>query len=234
MVKIITINRYGVPKEVSIDKMDNIYKKCKFRKKDNFTSRHVWRLLMNGDKKLCVHLFAKNTGQCKTINKYELPPPLDKDLFYGTIAVVGSTDKDNTQGIDLTVEMWENIYDKLMGGFENLDEEEEESDEEFVPKEHRTKHGYSKESNFIVDDSTVDYNSSSSSPEEDEYNFSDGSDGSDGVSLHSEEGDKENKITDPKGVSTKGVVPEVVDIESEDELTDSGSELSEEEYENEN
>jgi len=231
MVKIITINRYGIPKEVSVDKMDNIYKKCKFRKKDNFTSRHVWRLLMNGDKKLFVHLFAKNTGQCKTINKYELPPPLDKDLFYGTIAVVGSTDKDNTQGIDLTVDMWENIYDKLMGGFENLDEEEEESDEEFVPKEHRTKHGYSKESNFIVDDGIVDYNSSSSSPEEEEYNFSDGSDG---ASLHSEEGDKENNITDPEGVSPKGVNPEVVDSESEDELTDSGSELSEEEYEKEN
>ena len=232
MVKILTINKYGIPEEVSVDEMKNLYKKCKFRKKDNFMSRHVWRLLMNNKNNIYIHLFAKNTGRVKTINKYELPPPLDKDLFYGTIAVVGSTDKENTKGIDLTIDMWENIYDKLMGGFENLDEEEEEeSIEEFVPKEHRTKHGYSKESNFIVDDGTVDYNSSSSSPEEEEYNFSDGSDVD---SLHSEVYDKENKITALKDVDAEGVIPTGVDSESEDEVTDSDSELAEEEYENEN
>ncbi|GAI75716.1 unnamed protein product, partial [marine sediment metagenome] len=89
--------------------------------------------------------------------------------------------------------------------------EEEESVEEFVPKEHRTKHGYSKESNFIVDDGTVDYNSSSSSPEEEEYNFSDGSDVD---SLHSEVYDKENKITALKDVDAEGVIPTGVDSES--------------------
>ena len=170
MVKFVAINKYGIREDAVVKTMDSLYKKCKFRKKDNFENRHTWCLWMNKEKKIYVHLFAKNTGRPVSINKYELPPPIDGDLFYGTVAVVASEDEDNTKTMDLTIALWEQIYDKLMGGFEDLDNDENdpEEEEEEIPEEHRTKHGYSKETNFVVEDGDIEYNSSSSSPEEEE------------------------------------------------------------------
>ena len=51
--------------------------------------------------------------------------------------------------------MWEKIYEKLFGGFENLavttiEDEEEEDELANVPKEKKTKHGYLKDG-FVVD-----------------------------------------------------------------------------------
>ena len=40
----------------------------------------------------------------------------------------------------------------MFGGFDDLDVEEEESEEEEIPAEFLTKEGYSKEDGFIVDD----------------------------------------------------------------------------------
>jgi hypothetical protein len=65
-------------------------------------------------------------------------------------------------------ELWEKMYEKLFGGFENLAvtcaEDEEEVDElENVPAEKKTKHGYLKDG-FVVDsgDEDEDYDSEDS------------------------------------------------------------------------
>ena len=180
---------------------------------------------MNKDKKIYIHIFAKNTGRHGTINKYELPPPIDNDLFYGTVAVVASTDKDNENAVDLTVEMWNQIYDKLMGGFEDLDNDENDSEdeEEEIPEKYRTEQGYSKETNFVVDDDDVEYNSSSSSPEEEEYHFS-GED-SDQDSFHSigSKNDEDDEVNKYEFAPSEG--------EDDDDIEDADSELSVEEYE---
>jgi len=218
MVRFVAINKLGIPEQASMKEMDTLYRKCKFRKKDNFENRKTWSLLMNKDKKIYIHIFAKNTGRHGTINKYEMPPPIDTDLFYGTIAVVASTDPDNTNHIDLTVDMWNQIYDKLMGGFEDLDKEEEEEEEE-IPKKYQTKQGYSKETNFVVDDGDIEYNSSSSSPEEEEYNFSD-EDDSDQESFHS---------VGSKNDNDEDSVDEFAPSDQED-IEEGNSELSEEEF----
>jgi hypothetical protein len=227
MVKFVAINKLGVPEQASMKTMDTLYKRCKFRKKEGFENRKSWTLLVNKDKKIYIHIFAKNTGRHGTINKYELPPPIDNDLFYGTVAVVASTDKDNTNTVDLTVEMWNQIYDKLMGGFEDLDNDENDSEdeEEEIPEKYRTDQGYSKETNFVVDDDDVEYHSSSSSPEEEEYHFS-GED-SDQDSFHSvggknDEDDEDEKVIKDEFVPSEG---------EEDDIEDADSELSVEEYE---
>ena len=225
MVKFVAINKYGIPEQASLKVMENLYKKCRFRKKDDFENRKSWCLLVDKNQKIYIHIFAKNTGRHMSINKYELPPPIDTDLFYGTVAVVASTDEANTDHVDLTVDMWNQIYDKLMGGFEDLDNDENdpEEEEEEIPAEHLTKHGYSKETNFVVEDGEIEYNSSSSSPEEEEYDFS--VDDSDCDSFHSV-GDKDDKEEIQKD--------EFVPSEEEDEDEDADSELSEEEIEKEN
>ena len=67
--------------------------------------------------------------------------------------------------------MWEKIYEKLMGGFEDLIDDDEESEEDYIPPQFKTKQGYSKEDNFIVDDDDIAYNTSSTAPSEDEFAF---------------------------------------------------------------
>ena len=58
---------------------------------------------------------------------------------------------------ELTKEEWNIIYNELMGGFENIedtdDEEEEYSDD--YPDEMLTEHGYLKD-DFVVDDNELE------------------------------------------------------------------------------
>ena len=234
MVTFVCVNKHGVCEQATTTGVENLYKKCKFRKKENFEKRHSWSLLMNKETKIFIHVFAKNAGRAQSINKYELPPPIDTDLFYGKIAIIASKDKENAEGMDLTVMMWDKIYEKLMGGFEDLDKDEDTSEEEYIPPEDRTKQGYSKATNFVVDDGVVDYNSSSSSPEEEEYEFSDAdSEGGDHEEVVYEGAVNDEEEVPPESGKNQ-YIGENSDDELEDvELTDPHSELSEEEYEEE-
>ena len=103
-------------------KICDIYKKCNFRKKDDFSSRHSWNI----DKNIFITLFSRNDGKAGTENKYELPPPIDNDLYFGSMAIVGHKNKNIKDGelIDFTKDMWNKAYEKLMGGFENLNDED--------------------------------------------------------------------------------------------------------------
>merc|ERR1712100_606387 len=76
-------------------------------------------------------------------------------------------DIDNLQ--DLTLDEWEKVYEKLFGGFENIEEEEDESSEEYVDPENLTKEGYDKTDGFIVDDEDSISLDSDSNETEDEY-----------------------------------------------------------------
>ena len=91
-------------------------------------------------------------GRATNENKYDFPPPIDNVLFFGTCCIVA---KKLGKMENLTLGLWEKIYEKLFGGFEDLSstalEDEEEKDElELVPKEKKTKHGYLKDG-FVVD-----------------------------------------------------------------------------------
>ncbi len=59
MVKIVIINRLGETKTLNVSTLnyDELYKKCKFRKKDGFERWNTWKLKWE-DKDIFVHLFA--------------------------------------------------------------------------------------------------------------------------------------------------------------------------------
>ena len=81
MVKLIIIEKGCNLKcsEIKKFKLDVLYKKCNFRKNDNFDKRHTWKM----DDINYVTIFSKNKGRANSENKYDLPPPVDKDLYYG-------------------------------------------------------------------------------------------------------------------------------------------------------
>jgi hypothetical protein len=165
MTSIVLIDKGGNIKETKVKKLtrETIYSKCGFRKKEDFDLRTTWNLKIE-ETDYKIELWSRNVGKAGTENKYDFPPPIDKELYFGTCGLI-NINKDDTI-IDLTIDEWNKIYDKLFGGFEDLNSSEEESDDELlnVPDELKT-NGYLKDG-FVV-------SSNSNSDEDSEYNSGD-------------------------------------------------------------
>jgi len=206
---IIIVERLGSLKNLSIKdfKQEELYKKCGFKKAEDFNKQTEWNIKYDG-KKYCIQVFAKTDGRANSENKYDFPPPIDTKLFYGTCAIVAQVKKDDGSNAysNLTLPLWNKIYEKLFGGFEDLaatakEDEEEEDELANVPKEKKTKQGYLKDG-FVVDSSDNEENSTSDS-------------GSDDADTADNADDADDEISD----------------QSDDMIIDDiGSELSEESY----
>ena len=150
-MKIILIERNSDIKETSTkNKLDmkELYKKCKFRNANDFDKRATWSF--DGS---YISIYAKDSGKSKTENKTELPPPIDTPLYFGSILVLRHSEEEITETnvIDMTKDIWDNFYEKSMGGSESLGDEDSYSEEEIHPEEDLTKDGYLKDG-FVVDD----------------------------------------------------------------------------------
>ena len=74
-----------------------------------------------------LFLFGFTTGKAGTENKHELPPPHDAVLCFGDIILLASKDEsDWSKPVPFKSTDYEMFYTKAFGGFEDLDEEEEE------------------------------------------------------------------------------------------------------------
>jgi len=172
-LSIIIVERTGTLKPLTIKdfKEDELFKKCGFKKGKDFIKQAEWNAKYEG-KKYYVQVFAKSDGRANSENKYDFPPPIDKNLFFGSCAIIAFT-KNNDSGknyVDLSLPLWNKIYEKLFGGFEDLvksaaEDEEEEDELANVPKEKKTKHGYLKDG-FVVDSSETEEDLSASNSEE--------------------------------------------------------------------
>jgi hypothetical protein len=221
MVKIIIVDKGCNLKVTSIKNLqiDTLYKKCNLKKKDNFDKRTSWK--MKDD--IYVTLFSKDKGRANSENKYELPPPIDKELYYGSMVLVKHNDEEitNDNTLDLTLEEWSKLYEKLFGGFEDLNEEDSYSEEEEIPEHFKTKDGYSKEDGFIVSDGEEEGEEDYISQEEEE--------------AHSSTDDADDADEDAMGKDSDigEEEEEEEEFEEDDESdyeSDVGSELSEESY----
>ena len=151
MVKVIFVKKNGALKNstINFNSVEQLYKKCLFSSNKNFSKRHTW---LNNN--IYYSIFCKDTGNSGSENKYDLPPPIDSDLFFGNMIILKHNDEEinNDSLQDLTLGEWENLYEKLFGGFEDLEESEEESEDEYIDPKNLTKQGYDKSDGFIVDD----------------------------------------------------------------------------------
>jgi hypothetical protein len=109
-----------------------------------------------------ISLYAKADGKANSENKYDFPPPVDTKLFFGSCALVSHIKKEDGTRIqcNLPLPLWDKIYEKLFGGFEDLtatclEDEDEEDELENVPAEMKTKDGYLKDG-FVVDSDVED------------------------------------------------------------------------------
>ncbi len=183
---IIIVEKTGVLKTLTVKeyKEDTLFKKCGFKKEEGFVKQCEWNNIKFEGNKYVISVYAKDDGKANCENKYDFPPPIDKKLFFGSCAIVASIKKDDGSNVltNLSLPLWEKIYEKLFGGFENLavtsvEDEEEEDELENVPKEKKTKHGYLKDG-FVVDSDGDNYDEDSygSDYDEDDSNNSDTND----------------------------------------------------------
>jgi hypothetical protein len=233
-ITILIVDKTGSIKETSIKKYDEseLYKKAGLKTAVGFKCYAEWNIEDVGDKSYCVSVFGKTDGKANQENKYDFPPPIDSTLFFGSCIIVN---KQDGVAVSITEEEWEDIYQYLFGGFEDLGDEdtedEEDDDEEEGP---RTKSGYLKD-NFVVDDDEIE----DEEEEEEEDTEVDEDDDEEVYSKKSKSSKKTKTASKKKGEKvdkkTKKVAssPVLANVFTELEpqtYLDCTSELSEEEY----
>jgi hypothetical protein len=208
---IILVEKTGELKTLSIKdyKEDELFKKCGFKKADDFSKHIDWSAKIDGQKYI-ISLYGKSEGKANMENKYDFPPPVDNKLYFGCCALVAQISDDlNKKSLsNLSLDLWNKIYDKLFGGFEDLTvaktEEDDDLEDELdvVPKSKKTKSGGYLKDGFVVDDD-------------------DNGDGDeDDISGSSDDSDEDEETNDVVAdAADDGLI-----------LEDIGSELSEEDY----
>lgn len=161
-IGILIVEKTGLIKPLCVKtfKEEELYKKCGFKTKENFNKYTDWKL-KSGDLTYIVSLYGKNVGRANSENKYDFPPPNDNTLFFGNCSLVLHTEYKGESGKPivetLDTELWEKIYEKLFGGFEDLAstaiEDDLEVDElENIPSSMKTDNGGYLKDGFVVED----------------------------------------------------------------------------------
>ena len=189
---------------------DDLYKKCGFKSKNGFelqkvspSSAYTWKVNMNGTIYF-VCLYGKTSGRENNENKYDFPPPVDKTLFFGNCVLLAKQWKEELEYVNLSVDLWTKMYEKLFGGFENLcdtanADEDEEDELDNIPSNLKTKEGYLKDG-FVV----------SSSDEELEDGDVDGD-----VDEEGEEADVDEDVEEVDGDEDEDVDVDLAPVEEE-------------------
>lgn len=149
MIEIIIIKKNGDVelKRVKEINVDNIYKFCNYKSNKDFNKIHDFEV----NNKI-YSLYGKQNGKANQENKYELPPPVDTTLYFGTLCVIKNVDGEYK---DLTIEEWNKTYEHLFGGFEDIGENDDETrsmDSEIYDDEDYTDDGYLKDGFVVSDD----------------------------------------------------------------------------------
>lgn len=155
MISILIVDKNGTVSESVIKKYDEtmLFKKAGLKTGENFNIQHTYKITHN-DIGYSISIYGKKVGKSPSVNKYEFPPPIDNILFYGSCVLVGKIESTDTQ-CDLKIKEWNLIYPMLLGGFEDIDESSEGSENESIDVELLTKDGYMKD-DFVVDDSEIE------------------------------------------------------------------------------
>lgn len=153
MHSIIIIKKNGdvETKNVKNIEEETIYKFCNYKSNKDFELLHNYK--HSGS---IYSIFGKRKGKANQENKYELPPPIDTELFFGTLCVIKRSNDDHTYE-DVSLDEWNSVYESLFGGFEDIDNDDEtrSMDSSVYSDEDYTEEGYLKDG-FVIDDDELE------------------------------------------------------------------------------
>ena len=209
MTKILILEKENIKEEI-VDNIDNIFKKCKFKKIDDFGEIEKWKY-----NELTIKLLGKNKG--KTTNKIIHNIKNRENIVYGLSALIAM--KDNIF-IDLNKELWnkflesnenkdlnvENSENIILNDDDDVEEEDDEEEEDDKESDEGEKENQDKEDIENKDDDQEDLDELD---EEDDQSY-----------------DSEEEITVNKDKNQEKLNIDIAD----DENNFSGSELAEEKY----
>jgi hypothetical protein len=167
MPYIIVIDKTGTIKETNIKEYNaaELYKKANFKSAEGFRLEHKWIMETNPNQQIQIAIYGKKNGKAGQENKYDFPPPIDTVLFFGGCVLVSENVLEPNKIKDLRISEWKAIYEKLMGGFEDLKDTDEEGEDE---EEDDTEPNEYICDDFVVEDDDIDYDNLSSQEEEEE------------------------------------------------------------------
>lgn len=173
MPSIVVIDKNGVISDTIMKQFneDELYKKAGFKTPKHFEciKKHCWSINHN-NMTYKISVYGKTDGRESTINKYDLPPPLDvlpfnKPHIYGPIIIVN----ENENGVphDIKTGQWIQLYDFLTGGVDDTGSTEDDDEDEEEVAKNPDKNGYEKD-DFVVSDGEEEAESSAEDEDEDE------------------------------------------------------------------
>ena len=227
MVVALLIENGGNIKEIKIKNQEekDFYKLTGLKKDKDFGLRTNWKLKLN--KEYNIHLYAKNNGRAGSENKYEFPPPVESDLYFGKCLLVNKLEN---KLVDLTPNEWEDIYNYLFGGFDELDESESEDEEDDDVE--LTKEGYEKDG-FIVDENDDDDDDEEEDEEEDlesEEFIDEEEEEEEELDFEDDEEEEQEKVLKKSSKKKEKVKKKVQESIEKEEYMDYDEELEEEDY----
>ena len=153
MTSIVIVEKTGTLKNLKwkVFNAEDIYKKGGFKTNKGFAQQTQWNIELKDGTKYYIKLFGKKEGRANQENKYDMPPPVDKELYFGSCVLINYKDAEGVEVSDLTTSQWEKCYEHLFGGFESLGSEDSEEEEDEYDDLEKTAEGYAKD-DFIVDD----------------------------------------------------------------------------------
>ena len=141
---IITINKLGELTEHTKNTTE-LYKLCNYRNNTNFELLCSW----NDE----YELYGKKVGRSGNENMYEFPPPIDKELYFGTLCIVKKNDTNEL----FNIKEWKIFYNVQYGGFENLTTDDNSidqvsSDEEYTNEKNNKNSSFVESKELLVEE----------------------------------------------------------------------------------
>lgn len=139
-MKLIKITKKGNVKPIEKDNIDFL------SKNKNISKLYSWDY--NNSK---LVLYGCIDGDAGEENKYDLPPPVDCELYFNDLYFLMY---ENDKIVDLTIEDYNNFYNDCFGGFEDIENTDEEEDD--ILSEHTSDRDFINDSDISLCDETND------------------------------------------------------------------------------
>lgn len=219
MPKIVIVETNGSLKELNCRDVTEagLYKAIKLKSSAGFSLQTTWNVNIGTDA-FTIMLYSKTDGKAGQENKYDFPPPVDSALFFGKCILTN-------QGGDLSVVDWNRIYEHLFGGFEDLNSEGEEDDDDEYDELPLTVAGYAKDG-FVVDSESESVEDEDEEEEEEEI----ASDSDDSIAKKKKKKSKTKAKATAKPKAKAAPKTKAIKNKAAEPYVDCSEELTEEAY----